>query len=93
MDKVNQLIQLLSKATSDARLTSTHISMYCVLCYIWLVNDTKPFFNISRSKIMAASKIKSKSTYHRILADLKRSGYILYKASYHPIHGSSVSLL
>lgn len=93
MERVNQLVQLLTRATSDARLTSTHISMYCVLCLAWLINGGRPSFNISRSKIMLASKIKSKSTYHRILADLKQSGYINYNPSYHPEHGSRVSLL
>lgn len=93
MERVNQLIQLLTRATSDAQLNSTHISMYCVLCLAWLINGSKPSFNISRSKIMLAAKIKSKSTYHRILADLRRSGYIYYDPSYHPQEGSRISLL
>lgn len=93
MGKVNQLIQLLTRATSDGLLSSTHISLYCVLCLAWLINGGKASFNISQSKIMFASKIKSKATYHKIIKDLKHFGYVSYVPSYHPNEGSRVSLL
>lgn len=93
MERVNQLIQLLTRATSDAQLTSAHISLYCVICLAWLINEGRTSFNVSRSKIMFASKIKSRATYHRLLNDLRKWGYVVYTPSYHPSDGSRISLL
>lgn len=42
---------------------------------------------------MKLAKIHSKATYHRVIQELARYGYILYNPSYHPVRGSEVSLI
>ncbi len=42
---------------------------------------------------MAASRIQSKATYHKVMKDLQAFGYLKYTPSYHPIKGSSVALV
>lgn len=92
MDIVKQLIGYLTRVTSDVRLGSTHISLYTVLCLAWLVNGSKKTFTISRRQVMRASRIKSKTTYHKVINELKLLGYVDYQPSFDP-NGSKVSLL
>ena len=42
---------------------------------------------------MAASRIQSKATYHKIMKDLQAFGYLKYTPSYHPVRGSAVGLV
>ena len=41
---------------------------------------------------MSLSKIKSLTTYHSLMKDLIKFGYIGYEPSYHPLFGSRVEL-
>jgi hypothetical protein len=42
---------------------------------------------------MAASRIQSRATYHKVVKDLQAFGYLKYTPSYHPVKGSAVSLV
>jgi hypothetical protein len=42
---------------------------------------------------MAASRIQSRATYHKVMKDLQAFGYLEYAPSYHPVKGSSVRLV
>lgn len=74
------------------RLGSTLISLYTVLCLAWMVNGNKKTFTISRKQVMRASRIRSKTTYHKVINELKLLGYVNYQPSFDP-NGSKVSLL
>src|SRR5688500_20114687 len=93
MDKHQELITFINKLVFDIRLKPTHISLCLALCHAWLRDDLKNIFQVSRSKLMAASRIQSRATYHKVMKDLQAFGYLKYTPSYHPVNGSSVCLL
>jgi len=78
-------------AECDARLSSTHISLYSVLFSQWLKNGCRNPVLVTRRKLMGPAKI-SIATYHKCISDLHRYGYITYQPSYHPAIGSTVDL-
>ena len=92
MDKLQQLTLRLNRASSDARLKRPHLALYLALCNEWIANQFHNPYNISRRKLMAASRIRSRVTYHKVITELKSFGYLRYSPSYHPVKGSSVSL-
>lgn len=92
MDNLRRLTQCISHVSSDARLKPLHLALYLVLCNEWIATQFQSPYNISRRKMMAASRIRSKATYHKIIKELKSFGYLRYSPSYHPVKGSSVSL-
>lgn len=93
MGQLHQLSQFLRRITADVNLRTCHISLYTVLCRVWLENGCKSPFNISRRKIMSLSRINSLATYHQVIRDLIVHRYIHYNPSYHPVKGSEVSLI
>src|SRR5687767_4209375 len=92
MDKLQKLTDCLNRATSDARLTPLHLAIYLALCNEWIANQFHNPYNISRRKMMEASRIRSRATYHKVITELKSFGYLRYSPSYHPVKGSSVNL-
>ncbi len=93
MSNAEQLSNFIQRVTSDGKLNTSHISMCTALCSAWIENGLRNPFNISRKSIMTAAKIKSTSTYHRILNDLAALKYFQYKPSFHPAKGSQVFIL
>lgn len=93
MNSVEQLNNFLARVTSDTNLTTTHIGVCTALAVAWIDSGLINSFNISRSQLMTASRIKSKATYHKIIGDLVELKYLQYRPSYHPIKGSQVSIL
>jgi len=49
--------------------------------------------NVSRTKLMRFSRIKSVATYHKNIRDLVQYGFISYNPSTHPQLGSEVRLI
>ena len=93
MSSVDQLDNFLRRATTDTSLTTTHLSVCMALCAAWLKNGFKNPFNISRKRLMSEAKIKSKTTYHKVIGDLAARRYLQYNPSYHPANGSQIILL
>src|SRR5687768_13357566 len=93
MDRLHVLMTFMHRLASDIRLKPTHISLCLALSHAWVRSDFQNFFQISRRKIMAASRIQSRATYHKVMKDLQAFGYLKYAPSYHPVKGSSVSLV
>src|SRR5688572_10869058 len=93
MDRLQELLTFMDGLAPDVRLKPTHISLCTALCHAWVRSDFQNFFQISRRKLMAASRIQSKATYHKVMKDLQAFGYVKYTPSYHPVKGSSVSLV
>jgi hypothetical protein len=88
MNRVEQLSNFLLRVTSDVNLNPTHISICTALCSAWIANGFSNPFRISRTEIMTAARIKSKSTYHKIIGDLASLKYLSYNPSYHPKEAS-----
>jgi hypothetical protein len=59
----------------------------------WNINRFVNPISISRSEMMGVSKICSKATYHKVMKDLDKMGFIKYEPSYNPFRGSAVHLV
>lgn len=81
------------RIVSDERLFSTHISLCIALFYFSNCEHPSRPFQVSRSKLMRFSRIKSIATYHKNIRDLNNFGYIDYKPSWHPLKGTQVKIL
>lgn len=71
----------------DARIGSTHISIYMALLQQWNINGGKNPVKIERILIMKAAKINARHTYNKCINELQEFGYILYE----PALNSSIS--
>lgn len=90
MDKLQQLTHYISRMVSDTRLKPVHLSLSLALCHVWITSQFQRPYRISRRLMMKASRIRSKSTYHRALKELQAFGYLKYSPSYHPRKASEV---
>lgn len=79
-------------ASRQSKFYPTHLTILMALVHY--CNHQKPLlpFNVSRKKLMRFSKIKSISTYHKNIRELRDSGFIKYTPSWHPKLGSEVRL-
>lgn len=93
MNNVERLNSFLQRVTSDRNLTTTHIGVCTALVAVWIRNGLNDPFNVSRKGLMAAARIKSTTTYHKVIADLASLNYVKYEPSYHPAKGSQVYIL
>lgn len=81
------------RAVNDTRLLPTHISLFAAIFYFSKDDAPGNPFQVSRSKLMRFSRIRSIATYHKCIRELVVYGYILYEPSWHPHKGSRVTLL
>lgn len=92
-DQTQIITQLLERISVDSRLKSMDISMYISFLILWYKNDFKSPFKITRKQIMNLSKIKSISSYHRVINSLMTYDYILYEPTFDSRLGSTVALI
>ena len=74
------------------QVRTIHFGLYMALLECWNEQHCQSPFFISRSKLMALSRIRSTSTYHICIKNLQDCGAILYQPSYHPKKGTMVTL-
>lgn len=74
----------------DERLFPTHVSLFSGLFIFWQRSGYQRPFKISRSGLMATSRIASTATYQKCIKELRDFGYILYLPSFHPTKASMV---
>jgi hypothetical protein len=92
MDRLQQLVGYINKAALDNRLKPVHISLFMALCHAWINSSFRYPCHTSRRRLMNASRIKSKATYHKVIRELQFFGYLKYHPSYHPMKGSKIEL-
>ena len=90
MNYITHLTTFFQRASSDARLNPTHISLYMAIFQFWNVNRFQNPVYISRQELMKISKISAKATYHKCIKDLHNFRYFDYQPSYNPFTGSSI---
>ncbi len=90
MDRLQQLTRYINRMVSDTRLKPVHLSLSLAVCQGWIANQFQHPHRISRRLMMKASRIRSKTTYHKALKDLQAFGYLEYFPSYHPHKASTV---
>ena len=82
-----------STIEKDARINTTHISLYMALLQQWNLNGGVNPFQIERSVIMSAAKINARYTYNKCINNLKDFGYVRYKPSTNAINYSMIYLI
>lgn len=83
----------LKSVAEDGQLLPTHISLFMAIFYYSNSESSYMAFQVCRRKLMHFSRIKSKATYHKCLAELVEFGYLTYKPSYDPFKGSTVCIV
>ncbi len=92
MNYIKLLNAAFEKFFFDDRLNPTHISLYMALFQEWNSSRFAEEFYVNRRDLMLASKIGSKSTYHRCVTDLDSWGYLSYFPSNNPYKGSKIKM-
>lgn len=92
MEREDQIFNFINSVVSDTRLRPLHIALSTALCQAWITSEFQQTYHVSRRRLMLASRIQSKATYHKILRELQAFGYVEYHPSYHPVKASSVTL-
>ncbi|MGB6151166.1 MAG: hypothetical protein WBG48_04175, partial [Pricia sp.] len=92
MNYIKLLNAAFEKFYSDDRLNPTHISLYMALFQEWNSSRFAVEFYVNRRDLMTASKIGSKSTYHRCVTDLDSWHYLFYFPSNNPYKGSKIKM-
>ncbi|QEC69269.1 hypothetical protein FRZ67_18860 [Panacibacter ginsenosidivorans] len=80
-------------AVDDARLGPLHISLYAAILHFYSAQEEQGPLSVFGKHLMQYAKISSNNTYHRVIQELHRYGYIHYLPSYNPVLGSLVYLL
>jgi hypothetical protein len=92
MNYIKLLNAAFEKFYFDDRLNPTHISLYMALFQEWNSSRFAVEFYVNRRDLMLASKIGSKSTYHRCVTNLDSWGYLSYYPSNNPYKGSKIKM-
>ena len=92
MNYIKLLNAAFEKFYFDDRLNPTHISLYMALFQEWNSSRFADQFYVNRRDLMLASKIGSKSTYHRCVTDLDSWLYLCYFPSNNPYKGSKIKM-
>ncbi len=92
MNYIKLLNEAFEKFFFDDRLNPAHISLYMGLFQEWNSSRFADEFYVNRRDLMHASKIGSKSTYHRCVTDLNAWGYLSYFPSNSPYKGSKIKM-
>jgi hypothetical protein len=85
-------LQFMNAIEDDARIGSTHITIYMVLLYQYEHCQRNPL-TIKRDLIMWRAKIHSRHTYNVCMNQLHEYGYIKYHPSSCASEGSQVYLI
>lgn len=92
MNYIKLLNAAFEKFFFDDQLNPTHISLYMALFQEWNSSRFADEFYVNRRDLMLASKIGSKSTYHRCVTDLDAWDYLSYFPSNNPYKGSKIKM-
>jgi hypothetical protein len=86
------LLNFYSRMADDARISSTHISLYLALLMKWETMAGMMPFKVKREEIMGMAKINSRQTYNKRMKELHSYHYIIYSPSADSNAGSWVSM-
>ncbi len=80
----------MQRIIDDARINTSHISLYVSLVYYWKENDIERPVSVYSHEVMPLCKISGSATYHRCIRELNDYGYIRYVPSFNHFLGSLV---
>lgn len=92
MTLVTPLAESYNAISDDARINSTHISVYMALLQQWNLHGGENPLKIERGLIMKAAKINARHTCNKCINCLHEYGYIKYSPSINGSVSSTVIL-
>jgi len=90
MDGLTVLSEFFKKAAKDPRIGIRHIGLFVALFQMSAERGFDGPLVIFSTQAMQVAKILSTSTYHRLMRELDKYGYITYKRSFYKGRGSSI---
>lgn len=91
MSEVFELAAFYEAIADDARIGTSHISLYIALLNEKNTLLVDGFMEIRRDALMKNARI-SRKTYNKCMKELQEYGYIKYQPSSNPMFGSKVLL-
>lgn len=79
MDVLPIIARFYNAIAEDARIGSTHISLYMALLHTQNLDGGISPVTIKRDVIMLRAKIRARQTYNKCINELSDYGYITYK--------------
>ena len=86
----NHLAAFFDKAASDARIGTSHISLYLAIVSLWQSQGGQKPVALFARQIMNPAKISSSATYVKLLRDLCDGGYLSFEPSFYKRQPSKV---
>jgi hypothetical protein len=84
------LIDFLTVAADDPRISPFHISLYAAILHQYKTQGYKLPVSVFSRDLMRLAKISAPNTYHKCIRELQSYGFIQYLPSFNPLLGSSV---
>ncbi|SDR77390.1 hypothetical protein SAMN04487764_0617 [Gillisia sp. Hel1_33_143] len=95
MSEVNYILHLnavLRMFAKDDRITSSHRSLYLAFFELWNQKHFPQTFMVNSKQVMELAKIRSRTTYLKLLQDLKTWEYLQYHSSHNSNLGSIIEM-
>lgn len=89
---ISQLNGVLRKFSDDEKISPSHRSLYLAFFELWNQKRFPKTIMLNSKQVMALAKIRSRTTYHKLLRELKNWGYLQYHPSTNPQMGSLIEL-
>ena len=92
MEPFSALTVFYKAIADDARIGTTHISIYVALLQQWNLNGGINPIKVQRASIMKDAKINARYTYNKCINELQNYGYIIYEPSSNQFEASTVHI-
>ena len=89
---ISHLNGILREFADDDKISSSHRSLYLAFFELWNQKRFPKTIMLNSKQVMALAKIRSRTTYHKLLRDLKMWGYLQYHPSNNPQFGSLIEM-
>lgn len=93
MDLHAFIAKFYTSIAEDARIGSTHISLYMALVHTQNLDGGVNPIHIKRDMIMLRAKIRARQTYNKCMNELSDYGYIIYMPASNSTVSSKVFLI
>ena len=89
---ISHLNGVLRKFSDDDKISSSHRSLYLAFFELWNQKRFPKRIMVNSKQVMSLAKIRSRTTYHKLLRELKTRGYLQYHPSNNPQTGSLIEM-
>ena len=92
MNSPNVLPIFMAAIQKDPRISISHIGLFAAIAALWVNQPDKGYLELFGREVMLLAKISSSTTYHKLINDLDRYGYLSYKPSYYKGRASRIAI-